>query len=244
MHYNLKAGLYKPIFKNQFEKDSDIVLCFRGAQLWCVLLLQGWHLVVRAARVWAPSPAPPPTVLRLSPKVCPDRRAWTLTLPPVKRGKRESQRAPAWSVSVTVKRQILYEGVTIFKTDCYSLDCFLYQTLIELKKFCSMSSCFVLTRSRYAVCCKKDEKNVSSCWGLTVGMVCLGMKRLTNCTSPSFSSMSQVDVDSGIENMEVEDSDRREKRNLTEKVNTEDLLSLIMWPTWLWSCPSWDQVSL
>uniref|UniRef100_A0A8C6UTS3 Ubiquitin conjugation factor E4 B n=1 Tax=Neogobius melanostomus TaxID=47308 RepID=A0A8C6UTS3_9GOBI len=30
-------------------------------------------------------------------------------------------------------------------------------------------------------------------------------------------SMSQVDVDSGIENMEVEDSDRREKRNLTEK---------------------------
>lgn len=31
--------------------------------------------------------------------------------------------------------------------------------------------------------------------------------------------MSQVDVDSGIENMEVEDSDRREKRNLPEKVN-------------------------
>lgn len=31
--------------------------------------------------------------------------------------------------------------------------------------------------------------------------------------------MSQVDVDSGIENMEVEDSDRREKRNLTEKVS-------------------------
>nr|AEK06332.1 UBE4B-II splice isoform II [Danio rerio] len=30
-------------------------------------------------------------------------------------------------------------------------------------------------------------------------------------------SMSQVDVDSGIENMEVEDSDRREKRNLAEK---------------------------
>nr|XP_057939431.1 ubiquitin conjugation factor E4 B isoform X2 [Doryrhamphus excisus] len=30
-------------------------------------------------------------------------------------------------------------------------------------------------------------------------------------------SMSQVDVDSGIENMEVDDSDRREKRNLTDK---------------------------
>ncbi|XP_057685766.1 ubiquitin conjugation factor E4 B isoform X1 [Corythoichthys intestinalis] len=30
-------------------------------------------------------------------------------------------------------------------------------------------------------------------------------------------SLSQVDVDSGIENMEVEDSDRREKRNLTDK---------------------------
>uniref|UniRef100_A0A8C5NH33 Ubiquitin conjugation factor E4 B n=1 Tax=Gouania willdenowi TaxID=441366 RepID=A0A8C5NH33_GOUWI len=33
-------------------------------------------------------------------------------------------------------------------------------------------------------------------------------------------SMSQVDVDSGIENMEVEDSDRRDKRNLTEKENS------------------------
>lgn len=37
--------------------------------------------------------------------------------------------------------------------------------------------------------------------------------------SSSSGSMSQVDVDSGIENMEVEDGDRREKRNLTEKVN-------------------------
>lgn len=52
-------------------------------------------------------------------------------------------------------------------------------------------------------------------------MACLGMKRLTkHCASLSFYSMSQVDVDSGIENMEVEDSDRREKRNLTEKVNS------------------------
>lgn len=32
--------------------------------------------------------------------------------------------------------------------------------------------------------------------------------------------MSQVDVDSGIENMEVEDSDRREKRNLSDKVGS------------------------
>ncbi|XP_029012652.1 ubiquitin conjugation factor E4 B isoform X3 [Betta splendens] len=47
-------------------------------------------------------------------------------------------------------------------------------------------------------------------------------------------SMSQVDVDSGIENMEVEDSDRREKRNLTEKdtstssdVTEEQALQLI-----------------
>lgn len=45
------------------------------------------------------------------------------------------------------------------------------------------------------------------------------MRTLTNCASLSYSSMSQVDVDSGIENMEVEDSDRREKRNLTEKVS-------------------------
>uniref|UniRef100_A0AAQ4Q6Z3 Ubiquitin conjugation factor E4 B n=1 Tax=Gasterosteus aculeatus aculeatus TaxID=481459 RepID=A0AAQ4Q6Z3_GASAC len=47
-------------------------------------------------------------------------------------------------------------------------------------------------------------------------------------------SMSQVDVDSGIENMEVEDSDRREKRNLPEKepsansdVSEEQALQLI-----------------
>ncbi|XP_019944791.1 ubiquitin conjugation factor E4 B isoform X3 [Paralichthys olivaceus] len=47
-------------------------------------------------------------------------------------------------------------------------------------------------------------------------------------------SMSQVDVDSGIENMEVEDSDRREKRNLTDKetsansdVSEEQALQLI-----------------
>ncbi|KAM6929752.1 ubiquitin conjugation factor E4 B isoform 2-T2 [Lycodopsis pacificus] len=47
-------------------------------------------------------------------------------------------------------------------------------------------------------------------------------------------SMSQVDVDSGIENMEVEDSDRREKRNLPDKepsansdVSEEQALQLI-----------------
>ncbi|TNN87673.1 Ubiquitin conjugation factor E4 B [Liparis tanakae] len=47
-------------------------------------------------------------------------------------------------------------------------------------------------------------------------------------------SMSQVDVDSGIENMEVEESDRREKRNLPEKeasansdVSEEQALQLI-----------------
>ncbi|XP_016381532.1 ubiquitin conjugation factor E4 B-like [Sinocyclocheilus rhinocerous] len=47
-------------------------------------------------------------------------------------------------------------------------------------------------------------------------------------------SMSQVDVDSGIENMEVDDSDRREKRNLAEKdsssssdVSEEQALHLI-----------------
>lgn len=31
--------------------------------------------------------------------------------------------------------------------------------------------------------------------------------------------MSQVDVDSGIENMEVDENDRREKRSLTDKVS-------------------------
>ncbi|XP_045063053.1 ubiquitin conjugation factor E4 B isoform X3 [Coregonus clupeaformis] len=39
------------------------------------------------------------------------------------------------------------------------------------------------------------------------------------------SSMSQVDVDSGIENMEVEDSDRREKRDLAEKESAENSVS-------------------
>ncbi|KAG7477544.1 hypothetical protein MATL_G00070780 [Megalops atlanticus] len=47
------------------------------------------------------------------------------------------------------------------------------------------------------------------------------------------SSMSQVDVDSGIENMEVEENDRREKRNLADKdassqdVSEEQALQLI-----------------
>ena len=40
--------------------------------------------------------------------------------------------------------------------------------------------------------------------------------RANGALSPS---MSQVDVDSGIENMEVDESDRREKRNLAEKVS-------------------------
>lgn len=34
--------------------------------------------------------------------------------------------------------------------------------------------------------------------------------------------MSQVDVDSGIENMEVDENDRREKRSLGEKVGEEE----------------------
>ncbi|XP_062871127.1 ubiquitin conjugation factor E4 B isoform X2 [Trichomycterus rosablanca] len=53
-------------------------------------------------------------------------------------------------------------------------------------------------------------------------------------TAPCEKSMSQVDVDSGIENMEVDDSDRREKRNLAEKdsssnpdVSEEQALQLI-----------------
>lgn len=37
-------------------------------------------------------------------------------------------------------------------------------------------------------------------------------------------SMSQVDVDSGIENMEVDENDRREKRSLTDKVGCLDSL--------------------
>ncbi len=88
--------------------------------------------------------------------------------------------------------------------------------------FHSMPTCLALTRSGYEVCCKRDEKIVTLQMDhLSVSMVCLGMKRLTqHCASLSFYSMSQVDVDSGIENMEVEDSDRREKRNLTEKVNS------------------------
>lgn len=47
-------------------------------------------MAVRAARVLAPSPAPPLTASRPSPRVCHGHRAWTLTLPPVKRGTRSS----------------------------------------------------------------------------------------------------------------------------------------------------------
>lgn len=54
------------------------------------LLLQVWHMAVKAARVLAPSPAPPLTALRPSPRVCHGHRAWTSTLPPVKRGTHSS----------------------------------------------------------------------------------------------------------------------------------------------------------
>ncbi|XP_041129293.1 ubiquitin conjugation factor E4 B isoform X6 [Polyodon spathula] len=43
-----------------------------------------------------------------------------------------------------------------------------------------------------------------------------------SCEKRSSSGMSQVDVDSGIENMEVEESDRREKRSLTDKESSSD----------------------
>ncbi|XP_041129347.1 ubiquitin conjugation factor E4 B isoform X7 [Polyodon spathula] len=43
-----------------------------------------------------------------------------------------------------------------------------------------------------------------------------------SCEKRSSSCMSQVDVDSGIENMEVEESDRREKRSLTVKESSSD----------------------
>lgn len=42
-------------------------------------------------------------------------------------------------------------------------------------------------------------------------------------------SMSQVDVDSGIENMEVDENDRREKRSLSEKVGEEEDRSVPFW---------------
>ena len=61
--------------------------CTKREMVLCSSDFQVLHMVVRAVRVWAPSPAPPPTALRISPRVCQDHRAWTLTLPPVKRGK-------------------------------------------------------------------------------------------------------------------------------------------------------------
>lgn len=56
--------------------------------------------------------------------------------------------------------------------------------------------------------CRYKMKGIKYIW--------ISLNWVKNCLS----SMSQVDVDSGIENMEVEDSDRREKRNLTEKVSS------------------------
>lgn len=46
----------------------------------------------------------------------------------------------------------------------------------------------------------------------------LGFQQLMGSSVLSSYSMSQVDVDSGIENMEVDENDRREKRSLTDKV--------------------------
>lgn len=40
--------------------------------------------------------------------------------------------------------------------------------------------------------------------------------------------MSQVDVDSGIENMEVDEGDRREKRSLTDKVHPLEYVQIFL----------------
>lgn len=69
-----------------FQRPSR-TRCTKWEMVLCYLDFQVLHMVVRVVRVWAPSPAPPPTALRISPRVCQDHRAWTLTLPPVKKGK-------------------------------------------------------------------------------------------------------------------------------------------------------------
>lgn len=63
-------------------------IAFNCLWFYGFLLLQVWHMAVKAARVLAPSPAPLPTASRPSPRVCHGHRAWTSTLPPVKRGTR------------------------------------------------------------------------------------------------------------------------------------------------------------
>lgn len=47
-------------------------------------------------------------------------------------------------------------------------------------------------------------------------------------------SMSQVDVDSGIENMEVDENDRREKRSLGDKVSRVVALRGAVWSVGGW----------
>lgn len=90
---NLKPYYFHFIWRRRHKKPSrnvsDLIhFCHCCSERFTcgVLFFQGSLMVVRAARVWAHSPAPPPTALRLSPRVCPDRRAWISTLPPVKRG--------------------------------------------------------------------------------------------------------------------------------------------------------------
>lgn len=53
-----------------------------------------------------------------------------------------------------------------------------------------MATCFALTGSGYEVCCERDETNATFYMdhrGLSVSMVCLGMKILSkHCTSVLF----------------------------------------------------------
>lgn len=75
-----------PDWEETFSNEIWVLgiwMCYVGC-------LQGLRMGVRAVRGWAPSLALPPTALRLSPRVCPGHRAWTSTLPPVKRGETSS----------------------------------------------------------------------------------------------------------------------------------------------------------
>lgn len=150
-------------------------------------------MAVKAVRVLAPSPAPPLTALRLSPRVCHGHRAWTSTLPPVKRGTPSSLACEMW---------ICWCPICIVLTKKV-------RSVILLGK--------MPIRSHVVTCITRSTDDNTSTTATCPALY--KQCRVVLTEALFYSSMSQVDVDSGIENMEVEDSDRREKRNLTEKVN-------------------------
>lgn len=152
------------------------------------------------------SPVPHPTVLRPSLSHCLAPKAWTLTQHLVKRSEAVFLLLAILSLHSHAMWQYSVKSVNLCHTYLLVelfMFLILYLNIVIRSLFYVIQKCFHAAYVRYLIlqCARGSE--IYLC--------------LSSCP---VASMSQVDVDSGIENMEVEDSDRRDKRSLAEKVNT------------------------